>query len=214
MRKARYDPLSLSHGWIQDLLRLGRGWWDHLVAADPGQIRLQLALRTTTVVALSLAVLHSLGLAANLPGTIIVLGLVESLFGSISVRDPETGEQRKTLLLTPLPAAASFTLGTALAPFKVSSDITFLAVIFAGRPDMRWRPVWHLSNDGAWMFSKNSRWIGPEDFEPARKPNSLREWHARFGHIAMPAEMLPHWRSPRDRAAPWAKGRWSIFPAA
>jgi uncharacterized membrane protein YccC len=118
-------------GWIQDLLRLGRGWWDRLVAADPGQIRLLLALRTTTAVALSLAVLHSLVLATHLPGTIIVLGLVESLFGSVSVRDPEAGEQRRTLLLTSFPAAASFTLGTALAPFKVGSDIAFLGIIFA-----------------------------------------------------------------------------------
>ncbi len=127
-------------GSLQDLLRLGRRWWDRLVAADPGQIRLQLALRTITAVALSLAVLHSLVLAAHLPGTIIVLGLVESLFGSISVRDPQAGEQRKTLLLTPFPAAASFTLGTALAPYKVGSDIVFLAVIFAAVHVRRFGP--------------------------------------------------------------------------
>jgi uncharacterized membrane protein YgaE (UPF0421/DUF939 family) len=127
-------------GSIRDLLRLGRRWWDRLVAADPGQIRLLLALRTTTAVALSLAVLHSLVLAARLPGTTIVLGLVESLFGSISVRDPQAGAQRKTLLLTPFPTAASFALGTALAPFRLWDDVAFLAVIFAAVYVRRYGP--------------------------------------------------------------------------
>ena len=73
--------------------------------------------------------------------------------------------------------------------------------VHRGRPDMRWRPVWHLSNDGAWVFTKGGRRIGPEDFEPARKPDSLREWRASFDRLAVPAEMVEHWRSPADRAA-------------
>ena len=72
--------------------------------------------------------------------------------------------------------------------------------VHRGRPDMRWRPVWHLSNDGAWIFTKRGRRIGPEDFEPARKPDSLREWRASFDHLAVPADMLEHWRSPAHRA--------------
>lgn len=76
-----------------------------------------------------------------------------------------------------------------------------VASVHTGRPDMRWRPVWHLSNDGAWVFTKNGRKIGPEDFEPARKPDSLREWRASFDHLAVPADMLEHWRSPTDRTA-------------
>lgn len=72
--------------------------------------------------------------------------------------------------------------------------------VHTGRPDMRWRPVWHLSNDRAWVFTKSGRQIGPEDFEPARKPDSLREWRASFDHLAVPADMLERWRSPMDRA--------------
>src|SRR5579884_2307658 len=132
------DGEILVHGWVCDLLRSGRRWWDRLVAADPGLIRLRLALRTTTAVALSFAVLHSLALAVRLPGTIIVLGLVESLFGSVSVRDPEAARQRGTLLLTPFPAAAGFALGTALAPFKMWSDVAFLVIIFAAVAIRRW----------------------------------------------------------------------------
>lgn len=78
---------------------------------------------------------------------------------------------------------------------------TLVEGVHTGRPDMRWRPVWHLSNDGAWVFTRGGRRIGPEDFEPARKPDSLREWRDSFDHLAVPAEMLKHWRSPADRAA-------------
>jgi len=73
--------------------------------------------------------------------------------------------------------------------------------VHTGRPNMRWRPVWHLSNDGAWIFTKSGRKIEPEDFEPARKPDSLREWRASFDHLAVPLDMLERWRSPTDRAA-------------
>lgn len=73
--------------------------------------------------------------------------------------------------------------------------------VHTGRPDMRWRPVWNLSNDGAWVFAKNGYRIGPKDFEPARKPDSLREWRASFDHLGVPADMLEHWRSPTERAA-------------
>lgn len=72
--------------------------------------------------------------------------------------------------------------------------------IHSGRPDMRWRPVWHLSNDGAWIYTKAGRRIGPEDFTPARKPDSLREWRESFDRAAVPSAMLAHWRSAGDRA--------------
>lgn len=73
--------------------------------------------------------------------------------------------------------------------------------IHAGRPDMRWRPIWHLSNDGAWTHSKAGRPIGPDDFDPARKPDSWREWRDSFDRVAVPPAMLTHWRSARDRSA-------------
>ena len=70
-----------------------------------------------------------------------------------------------------------------------------------GRPDMRWRPVWHLSNDGAWVFTKGGRRIGPDDFKPAKKPDSLRQWRESFDRLAVPPEMVAYWRSPTHRAA-------------
>lgn len=72
--------------------------------------------------------------------------------------------------------------------------------VHRGRPDMRWRPIWHLSNDGAWIYTRAGRRIGPEDFEPARKPDSWREWRESFDKVAVPAPMLAHWRSAGDRA--------------
>ncbi|MDF2381830.1 DUF3883 domain-containing protein [Nostoc ellipsosporum NOK] len=73
--------------------------------------------------------------------------------------------------------------------------------VHRGRADMRWRPIWHLSNDGAWIYTKAGRQIGPEDFEPARKPDSWREWRESFDKIAVPGTMLAHWRSASHRAA-------------
>lgn len=72
--------------------------------------------------------------------------------------------------------------------------------IHSGRPDMRWRPIWHLSNDGAWMHSKAGRRIGPDNFEATRKPDSWREWRESFDKVAVPSTMLVHWRSAPDLA--------------
>lgn len=68
-----------------------------------------------------------------------------------------------------------------------------------GRPDMRWRPLWHLSNDGAWQFSRQGRIVGPADFEPARKPDSLPEWKRSFDKIATPVATTPYWQSSEHR---------------
>lgn len=72
--------------------------------------------------------------------------------------------------------------------------------VHRGRPDMRWRPIWHLSNDGAWIYTKAGRRIGPDDFQSARKPDSPREWRESFDKLAVPANMLAHWQSAGDRA--------------
>ncbi|RYG17262.1 hypothetical protein EON82_24050, partial [bacterium] len=40
-------------------------------------------------------------------------------------------------------------------------------------PTRLWRPLWHLTNDGAWDFMGPAGRVGPEDFGPGRKPESL-----------------------------------------
>ncbi|MER9632697.1 DUF3883 domain-containing protein [Mesorhizobium sp. M0228] len=76
---------------------------------------------------------------------------------------------------------------------------TLVDGIHMGRRDMRWRPIWHLSNDGAWTFTKAGRRIGPQDFQPARKPDSLRQWRESFDRVTVPPTMLEYWKSEADR---------------
>ncbi|WP_017963191.1 hypothetical protein [Rhizobium leguminosarum] len=75
----------------------------------------------------------------------------------------------------------------------VSSD-------FPDRASLGWRPFWHLSNDGAWVFSKDQSRVTPNNFGVARKPDSLGQLIARFDKIAIPGPMLDYWTSTEHRA--------------
>jgi hypothetical protein len=67
------------------------------------------------------------------------------------------------------------------------------------RAEMGWRQLWHLSNDGAWNFTRAGRRIGPDDFGAARKPDSLGQLKARFDRVAVPDSMQVHWLSSERR---------------
>lgn len=78
----------------------------------------------------------------------------------------------------------------------------FTASISHLRPErsgMLWRPLFHLSNDGAWQFSKNGARVGPDSFGRRRKPDSTQRFFSSFDGIAVAPEMLAHWRSPEGR---------------
>jgi uncharacterized membrane protein YccC len=115
-------------------------WWDRLVASDAGLVRLTSAARITAAVILTFIAIRTLTASLPLPKTMIVLGIIESLFGSVAVRDPLGGMQRLTLLTMPLPAAAALAFGTALAPWPAAADAGFLAVIFAATYARRFGP--------------------------------------------------------------------------
>lgn len=128
---------SAAWTWLRDL---PYSWWDRLVASDAGLIRLQSAIRVTVAVALTFAAIDALTVETPLPKAMIVMGIIESLFASVSVRDSSPSKQRLTLLLTPLPAAAALTVGTALAPWRGAGDGCFLLVIFAATYARRYGP--------------------------------------------------------------------------
>jgi hypothetical protein len=67
------------------------------------------------------------------------------------------------------------------------------------RAHLGWEPLWHLSNDGAWIFTKRGRRILPRDFGDARKPKSQRQLTSRFDNITVPRDMLELWRSAEAR---------------
>ncbi len=119
------------------VLDRARGW---LRTFDPGEQRLRVASRTTLALGLALLVLYLLTRAANQPVTVSLLGVVISMMSSMAVNDPNPRQQRDTLLLAPLPAAAAVTLGALLAPYRVASDVVFVAIMFAATAARRFGP--------------------------------------------------------------------------
>lgn len=93
-----------------------------------------------------------------------------------------------------------------IAPSDIDLDkvctrfAAYVAALFPDRADMGWRPFWHLSRDGAWVFYKDGVIVGPDDFRSQRKPNSRRELTAKSDHIAVSPDARKHWRSAADRA--------------
>ena len=92
-----------------------------------------------------------------------------------------------------------------LAPSDISLDQActrfdkYLSDIVPARASMGWRPLWHLSRDGAWIFSQDGKVVGPEDFGRERKPNSRRELSTNVDLIAVPESLRKFWHSPADR---------------
>lgn len=93
-----------------------------------------------------------------------------------------------------------------IAPSDINLDqvcsrfAAYVGSLFPARADMGWRPFWHLSRDGAWIFRKGDKVVGPDDFRSQRKPNSRRELTAKSDHVAVPADLRMYWISAVDRA--------------
>jgi hypothetical protein len=93
-----------------------------------------------------------------------------------------------------------------LAPSDIEPDrvvarfAAYVGNLFPGRAALGWRPFWHLSRDGAWIFTREGRLVGPEDFKKQRKPDSRRELMSKIDMVAVPPTLRCHWRSASDRA--------------
>lgn len=67
-------------------------------------------------------------------------------------------------------------------------------------PSRLWRPLWHLTNDGAWSFIGSSGRVGPEDFGIGRKPESLSAIGAKVNRIGVDDALRSLWLSAPDRS--------------
>ncbi|OCB40587.1 hypothetical protein A5676_10930 [Mycobacterium malmoense] len=104
---------------------------DWVVGSDPGLLRLRMATRTTAALGCSLLVLYALTRATGQPLTVALLGVVITMVASRSVNEPDPRQQRITMALLPVPAAASITAAAMLASHQVISDAVFVVVVFA-----------------------------------------------------------------------------------
>jgi hypothetical protein len=88
-----------------------------------------------------------------------------------------------------------------LAPSDIDPDRVcarfghYLEEVLPDRSNMGWRPFWHLSRDGAWIFTHEGREVRPEDFKRQRKPNSRRELMTRIDQVSVPLATRSAWRS-------------------
>lgn len=67
-------------------------------------------------------------------------------------------------------------------------------------PTRLWRPLWHLTNDGAWSFMGPAGRVGPDDFGPGRKPESLSAIGAKVDRIEVRDPLREYWLSSADRS--------------
>lgn len=106
-------------------------WRDWLLTSDPGLSRFRFAARITLSVVLALLVLLAFTRAVGQGLPVMLLGVIVSMLSAATVNDPEPRQQRLTMLLMPLSAAAAVTLGALLAPSRYLGDAGFVGVMFA-----------------------------------------------------------------------------------
>ncbi|AHI00094.1 FUSC family protein [Kutzneria albida] len=99
---------------------------DRFAAADPGAIRLRMALRTLVSVVLAIGVLALTGQAI----TAVMLGTIVAMMSAMSVNDASTGAKAVTFLLLPVAAGVSITVSALLEPLPTVADLVFLVIIF------------------------------------------------------------------------------------
>ncbi|MCV7233453.1 FUSC family protein [Mycobacterium branderi] len=102
-----------------------------MIGSDPGALRLRMAIRTTAALACALAILFLLTKATGQPVTVALLGVLITMVAARSVNEPDPRQQKITMALLPLPAAAAISAGALLAPHKLVSDIVFVVIVFA-----------------------------------------------------------------------------------
>jgi hypothetical protein len=100
--------------------------WNRFVASDPGLLRLMAGLRTVGAIALTLAVLASLGAGPSH----MVSGAMTAMVATFSIKEKHRGEQAITLALGLPVAVTAMSLGALLSTHAVASDAFFIALIF------------------------------------------------------------------------------------
>ncbi|GGW30788.1 FUSC family protein [Streptomyces griseoloalbus] len=99
---------------------------DRLAASDPGLLRLTAGLRTVGAIALTLAVLASVGSEV----THLVAGAMAAMVATFAIRERQRGAQAITLAFGLPVALVSVSLGAVLSERLVVGDVFFVVLIF------------------------------------------------------------------------------------
>lgn len=116
-------------------------------------------------------------------------------------RDKDARFFKPTALVAVIDGIADGSLSPAdIDPDRVVERFdSYLRDILPERASSGWRPFWHLSRDGAWIFEREQHVVGPEDFGTQRKPNSRRELMAKIDRVFVPPALRHYWRDPGAR---------------
>lgn len=82
----------------------------------------------------------------------------------------------------------------------VSRFKAYVSLIFEGRAEMGWKPLWHLSNDGLWNFYANGVALEPDDFGADRKPGTKSILFNRFQVLVVNERYRELWEDEAQRA--------------
>jgi uncharacterized membrane protein YccC len=105
--------------------------WDRVIAADPGLLRLLMAVRGTSAVFLTTVASVLLGKALGAPPIEFAAGITLSLIAPFLMREPTRRQRQRTLLALALPAAAASVATTLLHGHGPLGDCFFLVLVFA-----------------------------------------------------------------------------------
>ncbi|PDS69879.1 hypothetical protein [Rhizobium phaseoli] len=77
----------------------------------------------------------------------------------------------------------------------------YVSLVFEGRAEMGWKPLWHLSNDGLWTFYADGVALGPDDFGADRKPGTKSILFNRFDELSIDQRYRDTWQDESQRMA-------------
>jgi uncharacterized membrane protein YccC len=103
-----------------------------LLVADPGLVRLQIALRAALACLLSGIACVAWTAAHHLPVTLAALGVLFSMVAPLFVRDARRSAWFTTLLYLYLCSCANFAVAAVLSRYPLAGDAGFLLVMFTG----------------------------------------------------------------------------------
>ena len=105
---------------------------DRLLGADPGLLRLTIALRGTLSTALTTASALFIGHLMGLPPTVFANGIALSMMGPFIMREPTLAQQRRTILFLLIPSMLSTAATALLHGQPLAGEGFFLALVFLG----------------------------------------------------------------------------------
>jgi len=105
---------------------------DRLLGADPGLLRLTIALRGTLTTALTTASALVIGHLAGLSPAVFANGIAFSMMAPFLMREPTLAQQRRTLLFLLVPSLLATAATAMLHAQPLAGEGFFLALVFFG----------------------------------------------------------------------------------